>query len=337
MSLYAELSKISENIKSHRDAMNKSEAATEQVSVMPFLGALGYDTFNPAEVRKQFPILNTDALDFAILRDDAPVIFVEAKSAGNKLRAKEWKQLFQYFNAEIGLRFGILTNGIQYRFYTDLGADNIMDKEPFMTIDMLNLDKRLVAELDSFSKTGFDPERVVASARKRVLSRLLREEMNNPTDEIARYFAKQLTSARLTSDQLSYYAGLVREAWCELVEPPVTVPPPPPPPDTEYIPIYGYYEGHRFEAELLRNTMDRGLQIGRHHIRYNGKTTWLKNAAVMAIRSVDPSFQPSRTNPNGFKFWHVADPADGKEHMIRSISGWDNISDEALRQRVLSS
>ena len=79
MSLFVELSKISKNIKKHHNAMNTSEPTTEQVSVLPVLGALGYDTFNPAEVRKQYPILKIDAADFAILRDDGPVIIVEAK------------------------------------------------------------------------------------------------------------------------------------------------------------------------------------------------------------------------------------------------------------------
>ena len=215
-----------------------------------------------------------------------------------------------------------------------------MDKEPFLSLDMLNLDKRLVTDLDCLSKTGYHPERVVASASKRVLSRLLREEMNSPSHEIARHFAKQLTSKRLTSDQLNYYAGLVGEAWRELSESPN----PPPPPngdcedknDPDFIPVYGYYEGHKFEAELLRKSVNDGLSIGGHQIRYNGEMTWLKNAAIMAIRSVDPDFEPTRTHPNGFEFWFVIDPDDSSEHMIRYISGWEQ-TDEELRKRVLSS
>ena len=97
-------------------------------------------------------------------------------------------------------------------------------------------------------------------------------------------------------------------------------------------------EGIEFEAELLRQSVIDGLTIdpSGHQIRYNGEMTWLKNAAVLAIRSVDSSFEPTRTYPNGFEFWHVVDPADGKEHMIRYISGWEQ-TDEALRQRILSS
>ena len=312
MSLYAELSKISENIRKHRDAMNNSEATTEQVSVLPFLGALGYDTFNPAEVRKQYPILNIDAVDFAILRDDVPVIFVEAKSASNRLQTKEWKQLFQYFNAEIGLRFGILTNGVGYRFYTDLKADNIMDNEPFMTIDMLKLDELMVAELQGFTTTSFDPEYVVASARKRVLARLLREEIYNPSDEIARHFAKQLTSKRLTSDQLSYYAGLVRDAWRELVEPPDAVPPPPQPADR--IPVFADYQGRRFKATLMID--DRMWLQRQDNMLFDGKLMNHTVAAFEAVKKVDPSIKKW---PTGWIFWHFIDSDTGDERPIKDI------------------
>ena len=348
MTLFDDLQAISHMVKNNLPKMNNNEDATINVSVSPLIRALGYNTQDLDEVYPQYPILNTDAVDYAILRDDMPVMFVEAKAAGNKLQNKEWKQLFQYFNAEIGLRFGVLTNGVEYRFFTDLKADNIMDKEPFLTLDMLNLDERLVAELEGFTKAGFDPERVVAGARKRVMARLLKQEMNNPSNEIVRHFAKQLTTKRLSSDQLSYYTGLLREAWKGLVEAEIgkrlPIPdngeddgqkPPPPPPGKD-IPVFGYYEGHRFEAELLRKSINDGLTIVGNQIRYNGKTMWLKRAAVMAIQSVEPSFEPTRTYPNGFQFWHVVDPADGKEHMIRYISGWD-MTDDALRERILSS
>ncbi len=349
MSLYDELAKIGQQVKSQLPQMKNNEKATINVSVLPFIRALGYNTEDLSEVFPEYSILNMDAVDYAVLRNDVPVMFVEAKSAGNKLQNKEWKQLFQYFNAEIGLPFGILTSSVEYRFYTDLEAENIMDKEPFLTIDMLKLDERLVAELEGLTMSGFDPERVVDGARKRVLARLLNQEMNNPSDEIARYFAKQLTTKRLSSNELRYYAGLLGKAWQGLVEAKIgpvrpianngdnnRPKPPPPPPPREFIPVFGYYEGHKFKGELLRTSVENGLTIAGNQIRYNGKTTRLKDAAIMAIRTVDPSFKPKRTYPNGFQFWHVVDPADGKEHEIRFVSGWD-VTDEALRQRVLSS
>ena len=344
MTLFDNLQAIAHMVKSNLPKMKNNEDATINVSVSPLIRALGYNTQDLDEVYPQYPILNTDAVDYAILRDEVPVMFVEAKSAGNKLQNKEWKQLFQYFNAEIGLRFGILTNGVEYRFYTDLKADNIMDKEPFLTLDMLNLDERLVAELEGFTKTGFDPERVVAGARTRVVARLLKQEMNNPSDEIARHFAKQLTTKRLSSDELSYYAGLLREAWQELSESPY----PPPPPngdcedksDPDFIPVYGYYEGHKFEAELRLDSVRNGIYIGSKSIRYDGKLMRAADATWLAIRSVNPSFDSAawdKDKINSWEFWHVVDPLDGSERILRLVAGWKNNRDEALYKRILKS
>ena len=326
MSLYDDLTEIAQQVIRQQPQMKNSERATIHASVLPFIGALGYNTQDLSEVYPEYAILNMDAVDFAILRDDAPVIFVEAKSAGNKLQNKEWKQLFQYFNAEIGLPFGILTNGVEYRFYTDLNADNIMDKEPFLTLDLLNLDARLVNELEGLTKSDFDPERVVDGARKRVLARLLNQEMNNPSDEIARYFAKQLTTKRLSSNELRYYAGLLREAWQGSVEaetgpvPPIPhngddnrPKPTPPPPPTE-IPVFGAYEGHRFEATLMID--DRMWLQRADNMLFDGKPMNHAVAALEAVKKVDPSIKKW---PRGWIFWRFIDSDTRDERPIKEI------------------
>ena len=250
-----------------------------------------------------------------------------------------------------------MTNGIEFRFYTDSVKQHIMDEEPFLTIDMLKLDAAQINVLEGFSKSHFAPEQTLRNIK---ISNILLKEFIQPSDDLVKHFAKQVHSGAIWQTVIQEFRPLVKRAWDDLVDqeiarrlrrheaiendltefPQETEPEKPAPQvspgNSEFIPIYGYHEGHRFEAELLRQSIRDGLSIGGHQIRYNGELTWLKNAAVMAIRSVDPKFEPTRTHPNGFKFWHVADPADGKEHMIRSISRWENITDEALRQRVLN-
>ena len=57
--------------------MRGSEVTTEQVSVLPFLEALGYATHDPDEVRNQNPVFKWDKVDFAIMRAGAPTMVVE--------------------------------------------------------------------------------------------------------------------------------------------------------------------------------------------------------------------------------------------------------------------
>lgn len=347
MSLYDALSKISTQVEKQRPLI-ASEDDTILVSIHPFVRALGYDTQNLAEFRAQFSAdaksTGGEKVDYAILRDGEPIVFIEAKAAYISLNETHWKQLYHYFNAQ-DVRFGILTNGIEFRFYTDLNKRHIMDKEPMLVLDMLNLDERTVSELGSFTKESFDPQRILDGAQKRRIADLLARELEQPSNNFVRHFAKQVHSGRLTETDAQKYKQLLREAWQTIVKGiedgsngKTDCPkPPPPPPKKGDIPVFGYHEGHKFKAGLLRKSVNNGLTVRGNQIRYNGETTWLKNAAVMAIRSVEPSFEPTKTYPNGFKFWHVVDPADGKEHMIGRISGWDNITDESLRQRVLSS
>lgn len=321
MSLYAELTEIAENIRKHREVMDKSEAAVEQVSVVPFIEALGYQTYNLTEVRKQYPILNTDAVDYAILRDDLPVIFVEAKSASNLLQNKEWKQLFQYFNAEIGLRFGILTNGVVYRFYTDLKADNIMDKEPFLTLDMLNLDERLVADLEGFTKAGFDPQRVFESAQRQVTARLMQQEMASPSDGIVLHFAQQLYSGNVNARVIKQFRPIVKQAWQDLVrdkrmgKPCKPGPKKPPSPKNDYvveIPIFGQYKGERFNATLLLDTRKPSAS----KVRLRGADWSVSRAAREAIWSKFPGAKVWV----GWKWWMLHDHIESKNRLIRELT-----------------
>ncbi len=220
MSLNDDLSRIAEQIQQQRHLM-RNEEATLQVSIRPFIEALGYNTRNLAEVAPQYTAdprpSGTDRVDYAILRDGSPVILIEAKAANTRLTENNWKQLHDYFNAE-EVRFGILTNGIEYCFYTDLKKRNIMDKDPFLTIEMSNLDKRLVAELEYFTKPSFDPERILSSARKLAILQLLSKEFNQPSDDFVKYFAGQVHSGRLSNSQMRDYRQLVQQAWRDLIE-----------------------------------------------------------------------------------------------------------------------
>ena len=202
MSLMDELRTISERV-AHQRSLMKTEAATKNGSVEPFIHALGYDTSNLAEVEPEYTAdaktSGSEKVDYAIKQAGKPVIFIEAKSADKVLSENHWKQLYNYYGAG-DVRFGILTNGVEYRFYADLKKLNIMDKQPFLTIDMLNLDEKLVNELEGFTKSGFDPERILQSAYGLSVQKLLEKEYQNPSPEFVRYFAKQVLGSARQAD-----------------------------------------------------------------------------------------------------------------------------------------
>ncbi|GHU96731.1 hypothetical protein FACS1894156_8070 [Bacteroidia bacterium] len=115
-----------------------TEEATKNALIMPFIQALGYDVFDPTEIVPEFTCdIGTkkgEKIDYAIMQNGKPAVLIECKHWQQNLELHD-NQLLRYFNVA-NAKFGILTNGITYRFYTDLEAPNKMDEKPFMEITL---------------------------------------------------------------------------------------------------------------------------------------------------------------------------------------------------------
>ena len=123
-----------------------TEEATKLVLVQPFIrDVLGYDTGNIAEVVPEYGAnrggKKDEKVDYAILKDDKPIILIECKKYGTNLDNEPFPQLASYFTFTNSneQKYAILTDGIVYRFYTDLVSDHILDSQPFFESDMLKI------------------------------------------------------------------------------------------------------------------------------------------------------------------------------------------------------
>ena len=129
-----------------------TEEATKMSLVVPFFAMLGYDVFNPEEFVPEYTadvgIKKGEKVDYAIVKDGEPIILIEAKWCGESLD-RHGSQLFRYFGTTAA-KFGILTNGIVYRFYTDLDNPNKMDETPFWRLIFKSKEAK-IAELKSFA------------------------------------------------------------------------------------------------------------------------------------------------------------------------------------------
>ena len=137
----------------------RTEEATKNALVMPFINALGYNVFDPREVIPEFVAdIGTkkgEKVDYAVMRNGTPIILFECKSANTELDHVHISQLFRYFSVTEA-RFGILTNGVLYRFFSDLEASNKMDSRPFLEIDLGDLHEPSIHELKKFAKQEFE-------------------------------------------------------------------------------------------------------------------------------------------------------------------------------------
>ena len=211
-----------------------NEESTKLYLVLPFLGLLGYDYANPYEVYPQHPAdfdaASNNKVDFAILRDGIPVIAIEAKRAGSDLMENRG-QLTRYFNALPDVKLGILTNGVLFEFFVDSSAPNIMDDEPFLTIDLETIARAGVADeiietLISATKGIYDPETIAEAAHVQLVKKRLRtvfiDEAKGPSEEFCRFALERigLTSVRKPAID-RYYAPMIKKAFEESLIVPV--------------------------------------------------------------------------------------------------------------------
>lgn len=205
----------------------QTEEATKTTLVLPMLVAMGYDIFNHNEVCPEFEadrVKNKgEKVDFAILENGNATILIECKAVSEDLnKIHHNSQLWYYYDATPTAKFGILTNGVVYRFYTDLDNDNLMDSEPFLEVDLLNLQDSLIAEMKKFCKPDFDVDTIFSHAEELKYSGLIREkivsELEDPTDDFVRYILADIYEGRFTRNILDKYKPLVKRTFQTIVD-----------------------------------------------------------------------------------------------------------------------
>ena len=202
----------------------QTEEATKTAFIMPFIAALGYNVFDPTEVTPELVadvgIRKGEKVDYAILINGKPMILFECKWCGSNLDQEHTSQLYRYFSVTAA-RFGVLTNGIVYRFYSDLEDKNVMDAKPFLELDLLNLKEPVVEEVKKFSKSSFELDSILATASDlkymREIRRILDEEINNPSEDFVKFFASKVYSGRLTEQVRDQFAQITKKTFKQFI------------------------------------------------------------------------------------------------------------------------
>lgn len=196
----------------------QTEEATKTSIIMPFFQALGYDVFNPEEFLPEFTadvgIKKGEKVDYAILQDGKPIILIEAKSIQESL-GKHDSQLFRYFGTTPS-KFAILTNGIIYRFYTDLDEQNKMDAVPFFELNIFDMKEHQLAELQKFAKGSFDVEHIINTASElkytNEIKQFLKLQWDDPTDDFVRFILSDIYPGLKTKQVVERFSSIVQKS-----------------------------------------------------------------------------------------------------------------------------
>lgn len=205
MDLSAKLAELQKRTMEHREVLLTEEAAKTAL-VMPFLQALGYDVFNPSEVVPEFTAdvgtKKGEKVDYAICKGGKVEILIECKPASSELNVRHAGQLFRYFTATEA-RLALLTNGVDYQFFSDVEKPNIMDEKPFFAFSMDAIKPADVRTLEKFAKISFDIEKIVQEAGNLKIQSLLRKELErefaDPSEGFIELLARRVHDGRITA------------------------------------------------------------------------------------------------------------------------------------------
>ena len=224
MDFIDQLRAIASRISTTKDLI-QTEEATKNAMIMPFIQALGYNVFDPLEVTPELVAdvgtKKGEKVDYAILKDGKPIILFECKKSGADLGINHASQLFRYFHVTEA-RFGVLTNGLVYRFFTDLEQPNKMDEKPFLEFNMLDFKEQDVDELKKFAKAAFNLDSILTTANElkytRAIQNLLAEWMLNPSEDFVRLVsAELLIGKRFTPAVKEQFTQVTKRAFKQLI------------------------------------------------------------------------------------------------------------------------
>lgn len=202
-----------------------TEEDAKNVSVLPFIEALGYNVRNPLEVKAEytadFGTKKGEKVDYVIMDGQGqPAILIEAKRSSVELGAEHSAQLFRYFSVTPAT-IAILTNGLVYEFYNDSDSQNLMDLIPFERIDLRELDDVALGKLARLGKGTFERDafrRVAEELRyMRGLKANLAQLWEDPSEDFVKLVVSDLHDGRWVQSAMDRYKPWVKKAFHQFV------------------------------------------------------------------------------------------------------------------------
>lgn len=218
MGFNEDLKQLSERIVSLKENIT-TEEATKMSMILPFFQLLGYDVFNPSEFCPEYTadigVKKGEKVDYAILINGYPELLIECKWCGESL-SKHGSQLFRYFGTSPA-KFGILTNGLTYQFFTDLDETNKMDLTPFLEVHLDDLRDAQINELKKFSKEVFDKDNIFSTASElkysSLIKNLLAEDLDSPSDEFVRYILSHIYEGQKNQKVIDKFKPIIKKSF----------------------------------------------------------------------------------------------------------------------------
>lgn len=186
-----------------------NEAQTRLYLIEPIIEVLGFSRIDDmlTEINAGWGAKN-DRADIGLIVKDKknPEIIIECKTLNKKLTDKEASQLNGYFINTKNSKIGILTNGLEWRFY----ASNLATKSsnlfetPFLVLDFNELNDELYEQLSKFHRSSLIIslndllEEIQEIYFMFGFDKALAEELREPSDDFIKAIFNRMEGKRMT-------------------------------------------------------------------------------------------------------------------------------------------
>lgn len=184
-----------------------TEETTKQALILPFLDILGFSPYDPQKVKAEYGadftgVKANERVDYALFCQGIPVMFIEAKAYKEKID-NHCPQLSRYFNSTPEVTISAITNGVEWRFFTDLKEKNIMDPTPFLKIRMDEATDADAEQLFRFRHDKFKPEALRTLAEESVYLSAFTKTISSSLREVDQEFVRYVASRSNVERQLN--------------------------------------------------------------------------------------------------------------------------------------
>jgi len=201
-----------------------TEEAAKNALVMPLLRALGFDVFDPEVVIPEFTAdvgtKKGEKVDYALRVNGQLAVLIECKPANVDIGKAHASQLYRYFTVTPA-RIGIVTNGIDWHFFTDLDKPNIMDAKPFFRFNVLTYVDSDLAQLEKFQASAFDLSSILSTASDLKFTSLMAEELRRefaaPSEDLVRLFTRRVYDGQMTFAVRERFSAILRSCVQEVI------------------------------------------------------------------------------------------------------------------------
>ncbi|MCF7875968.1 type I restriction enzyme HsdR N-terminal domain-containing protein [Candidatus Bipolaricaulota bacterium] len=227
--------KIKDTVESNPDL---DEANTKSRIINPLLKKLGWDPLE-GDVRAEYPVkfaTRTSHVDYALMVEGSPAVFVEAKALRSDINSGHAKQLIDYGRHK-GVNWCVLTNGKELRVYNSAWLDPEEESTQEALVEALGVDE-FVDNLDIIEKIS--KESITSGKTGQAFERIKQtndtiDNLENNRQEIEENIEGLLDSyvCELVKDKVSQATShFIKGLIDELSEYPQTITPQPEP-DTD--------------------------------------------------------------------------------------------------------